>query len=479
MKYSYSIEQIRAADKEKIESGTPSLELMQRAAKVLSELVAAEMARLKIDDVLFVCGGGNNGGDGFCAAQILCEQGFDAAVLCLAEKFSPDCNEMKNRFKGELFTRIPRRRYAVLVDCVLGTGLSREPEGDSKTLIEFINSSGAYVIACDLPSGLKENGIASEACVVADKTLTIGALKNTLFMADGVDVSGEIEVADLGLALPQGAEIWQDDDVKRFFPRKKSHTHKGVHGSACLLGGLSSVGASFLAAEACLKSGVGFTKFYLPSEIYPYAVGRLPACIMRAFTAIDDELLSADCIAVGMGAGVSETLYRNLEMLLKSYKGTLVLDADALNTLAVYGIEVLKDKACKVIITPHPKEFARLTKRDVKSVLKDAVEVARQFALDYSVTVLLKNNRTVITNGERVAINPTGSPVLARGGSGDVLSGFLAGTCARGIDAFEAACTASYLLGRAGEIAAMKMGEYAPVATDIISYFPQAIMEIS
>ena len=131
-----------------------------------------------------------------------------------------------------------------------------------------------------------------------------------------------------------------------------------------------------------------------------------------------------------------------------------------------------------MIVTPHPKEFARLTGKPVSDILADAVNEAKAFAAQRNVVVLLKNNRSVITDGERVAINPTGSPALAKGGSGDVLSGLLAGTCARGVAPFDAACVASWLLGRAGELAAEKMGEYAPDPTDIIGFLPEAILSV-
>lgn len=176
-----------------------------------------------------------------------------------------------------------------------------------------------------------------------------------------------------------------------------------------------------------------------------------------------------------MGSGVSEKLYVHLAELLSTYTGTLVLDADALNTIAAYGTEVLDKKLCKVILTPHPKEFARLAGKPCAEILSDAVNEAKKFALQWNVTLILKNNRSVITDGTRVAINPTGAPALAKGGSGDVLSGLLAGTCARGIEPFDAACVSSWLLGKAGEIAAEKMGEYAPDPTDVISCLPEAM----
>ena len=475
MKYAYSNQQMRRFDEAAIAAGTPALMLMERAGRALAQAVSEACHRLGAGDALFVCGGGNNGGDGFVAARILHEAGEEVAVLCLAQKFSPDCAAVKAQYKGELLGRIPRRRYALIVDCLFGTGLARPVEGESAALVDFINGSGAYVIACDLPSGLMEGGIAGETCVRADETVTMGQLKQALLLSDGADVAGKISVADIGIpAVENGAEVWENADVKAFFPRRRSNTHKGSYGTACILAGGAYSGAAFLAAGACLKSGAGYTKLCVSGELYPHAIGKLPAAVLREYKAIDGDILGADALAVGMGSGVSEQLYVYIAELLTNYTGTLVLDADALNTISAYGTEVLSKRACRVVLTPHPKEFSRLAECSVKEVLADPVGMAKEFAARFGVTVLLKNNRSVITDGVRVAVNPTGSPSLAKGGSGDVLSGLLVGTCARGVQPFEAACVASYLLGRAGELAAREMGEYAPDPSDTIAFLAAA-----
>lgn len=478
MKYAFSNDQMRRADAAAIAAGTPSLELMERAGQALARAVSDAMRRKGAAEAIFVCGGGNNGGDGFAAARILRDEGEDVSVLCLAQNFSPDCAAMRARYQGEVLARIPRRRYAVAVDCLFGTGLSRPIEGENGALVAFLASCD-YVVACDLPSGLKECGIAPEVCVRADETVSMGQLKCALLMADGADCAGRVQVADIGIpATERGAEVWEAADVAKYFPPRRSNTHKGSYGSACILAGDAYSGAAFLAAGACLKSGVGYTKLCVSEKLFPAAIGKLPAVVLKEFRAIDGDVLAADCIAAGMGAGVSERLYVYIAELLGAYTGTLVLDADALNTIAAYGIEVLDKKSCRVILTPHPKEFARLAGKPVGEVLSDAVNEAKEFALRRQVTLIFKNNRSVITDGERVAVNPTGCAALAKGGSGDVLSGLLAGTCARGVAPFEAACVASWLLGRAGEIAAQKMGEYAPDPTDIIGFLPEAMRSL-
>ena len=479
MRYCYSVEEMRNADRAAIEGGTPSLELMERAGTALADVVEAAMGRLGVSDALFVCGGGNNGGDGFVAARILLERGKEAVVLCLAEKFSPDCAAEKARFPGEIIAVIPRRRYVLVVDCILGTGLSRAPEGAAKQLIEFCGSA-SFVISADLPSGLSENGIALSPCVRADETVTMGLIKRCLLMADGPDVCGKVTVADIGIPpVSAGTELWEEKDVSACFPKRKSNTHKGAFGRACLFAAeVKYPGAVFLAAGACLRSGAGYTDLIASGPLYSAAIGKLSSCVLRRFEALDGDILSADCIALGMGAGVSERLYAHIAELMEAYTGTLVIDADALNTLAKYGVEILKHKSCRVVLTPHPKEFSRLSGRSVGEVLSSAAESAQAFAKEYGVVVALKNNRTLITDGERLALNLTGTPALAKGGSGDVLSGLLAGTCARGVPPFEAACVASYLFGRAGELAAEEFGEYSVTAEDVIACFGKAILSL-
>lgn len=480
MKYSYTNAQMRAADARTIAGGISAETLMERAGRALADTVLSAAKRLNIGDALVVCGGGNNGGDGFVAARLLEEAGLEVSLVCLAARFSPDCLRAKQAYGGEVIGRIPRRRYALIADCVFGTGLSRAPQGDDAALIEFINGCGAYVVSADLPSGLSENGVAFTPCVRANETVCMGLMKNALLLSDGADCAGKIAVADIGISSREaGAELWEKEDVKACFPQRKSNSHKGSYGSACILGGsMAYSGAAFLSAGACLKSGAGYTRLCVSSDLFPYAIGRLPACILREFRAIDGEILASDCIAAGMGSGADELVYARIAEILSAYTGTLVLDADALNALALFGADILKSKSCSVVVTPHIKEFARLTGKRVEEVRESAVELAKEYAKEYGVTVLLKNNRSVVTDGERVAINLSGSPALAKGGSGDVLAGFLAGTCARGVPPFEACCVSAYLCGKAGEAAAHDMGEYAPDASDIISYLPRVMAEL-
>ena len=470
MKYSYSFAQMREADRHTIEDlGVPSLTLMERAGAALKERALAAMKQTGAEEALVVCGGGNNGGDGFVAARLLQEEGAKVRVLCLAEKFSPDCEAMKKKYRGEILGRVPKMRFSFIVDCVLGTGLTREAEGVPAMLIDFINSCGAYVVSADLPSGLKENGVAGAHCVRADETVAMGLMKNALLLQDGADVAGKITIADIGIAsADEGAEIWEAADVAACFPKKKSNVHKGTFGKACLLAGsMEYSGAAFLAASACLKSGAGYTRLCVPEELFPYTVGRYPACIVQPFRSIDGETLGSDCIAAGMGTGVSEGLFACLVELLPEYTGVLVLDADALNTIAHYGTEILKNKTCRVIVTPHPKEFSRLTGKSVDEILADPITAAAELAKSCDAVVLLKGATTVVSDGKKSALVANGTPALAKGGSGDVLTGTVCGLAARGISLFDSACAAAYLCAEAAKVAEKEFGDFGVLASDV------------
>ncbi len=277
--------------------------------------------------------------------------------------------------------------------------------------------------------------------------------------------------------------IFEDGDVAPFFPARREDLNKGDCGSAVILAGSGSLGAPILSVGACLKSGAGYTRLLLPplgsieaDEMRRTVISaRYPACIVGTYTG---EKISSQSLVFGMGAGVGAQQWETLRTLLSGYTGTLILDADAINLFEAYGRDALRRRNCPVVLTPHPKEFSRLTGRSLYEILSDPVSYARAFAEEYGVIVVLKSHRTVITDGVRVAVNRTGSPALAKGGSGDALAGFLTGTIARGLAPFEAAVAACYVFGCAGEIAAYDLGEYSPDATDVIARLPKAIKSI-
>lgn len=460
-----SNEQMRGSDAYTINTlGVPSEALMRRAGKAVADEVEKAAVAGGYKKILVVCGTGNNGGDGYVCAEELRKRGFETFVFALRGKLSADCNRERAAYKGSYSDKISAD---LIVDCIFGTGLSREVAGDYAKIVSEINSSGAYVVAADIPSGINgDNGLALGCAVNADLTVAIAEYKYGHFLSDGLDHCGKTVLKDIGIICPQAdhAHIFEDADARIFFPERPRNSHKGSFGTANVIGGSEKyVGAAALAVDSALQSGCGYVKLTTEKDVKIALAAAFPQVI---FTENVD--LSANCIAIGSGCGVSRALYGQIEYLAENYGGTLVIDADGLNALSAFGLDILKKAKCKIIITPHIKEFSRLTCKTVAEILADPVGTAQEFAKNYGVILLLKSAASVITDGERTVLNVRGNTALSKGGSGDMLTGFLCGSVARGLSAFEGAVCAAYTLGLSAEISSEEKTEYCVKADDII-----------
>ena len=496
MQYVLTTRQMREADEYTIRTlGTPSLVLMERAGEALA--AAAEKMCPK-GDIVCVCGGGNNGGDGFVCARILAEKGRRVAAVCVADKFTPECRTNKEKFEkagGEVFSVFPRRRFALAVDCLFGTGFRGEPEGKAGAAIDYINSVAPQVLSADIPSGVSGEGVAAKRAVRASETLCIGEYKTGVFLGDGLDFAGKASRADIGISLPGEragyAFLTGREEVASLLPPRRRNTHKGTYGRAAIAAGSEKyTGAAYLAAAAALRSGCGYTSLLLPESILPHYLLKLPEVLISplceggrvAFTEKNfQKLLPFDAVAFGMGSETSEDVFEGARYLLQNYTGRLILDADALNSLAKYGRgrlkEIFRDKRCDVLLTPHAKEFARLCEAEEMSAA-GGTEAPRALAERLGCTVLLKGAATVISDGGKTTISVTGTPGQAKGGSGDVLSGLIAGLCAQGLSAFDGGRAGAWLAGRAAELAAEETGEYSLTASDEILYLSDAFLSL-
>ncbi len=495
MKYLLTNAQMREADKFTIENlGVPSLALMERAGEALY----AEAKKLAPNGrVLCVCGGGNNGGDGFVCGRKLLLDGRQVDAVFFAKNASRECEINKSEFEmngGAVYPDFPEREYALVVDCLFGTGYRRSDDERVERAIQRIHllkRRGAKVLSADIPSGISgDNGLSFGCAVEADETLCIGEIKLGAVLNDGVDCSGKIVRADIGIALPAFdpdgngyAYLVEEDEVQALLPKRRRNTHKGSYGHAYVVAGSYAYsGAAYLATAGALKSGAGYVTLYLPEALLPAFMLKIPEAILRPLCkgnalAFDEDVFAGmgkGALAYGMGLTVSEDVARGAEYLVSHYQGTLVLDADGLNALSLYSRErfgeLFAEKSCSVVLTPHPREFARLLNVDVSEVLENGVALAKAFAKEHGVTVLLKGAATVITDGVRVAVNDEGNAGQAKGGSGDVLSGVIAGLCASGLSAFDGAVCGAFLTGRAANIAKTEMEEYALTPSDVISY---------
>ncbi|MGN0823750.1 MAG: NAD(P)H-hydrate dehydratase [Candidatus Coproplasma sp.] len=474
MQYCLKNETMRQADKETIDGGIPSEELMHRAGKAVAHEISCAVKTLNAKSVLIVCGTGNNGGDGYVAANLLLKEGLPVKVYAMDGALSVDCQREKKTYSGEYATQI---KGDIIVDCLFGTGLNRTVGGEYASVIDKINCSGAYVIAVDVPSGLNgDNGLALGCAVKADKTVAIAYPKVGLYLGDGVDFCGEITVKDIGINCDApDALLSQEQDVKKYFPKRLRNTHKGSYGTACIIAGSSQyLGAAALSLSTALKTGCGYLYAVVPDEIKCRLAVKYPQCIYS-----DTPFLSADAIAIGMGLGCNERTYNLVCALLKDYSGKLIIDADGLNSLVQFGMSVLKQTKAKVLLTPHIGEMSRLSGLSKAEVIADPIGVAKRFAEEYGVTVHLKSAACITSDGDRMVITSRGNSALAKAGSGDMLSGLICGNAARGLSVSDAAVCSQFVLGCAAELSSQKYSCYATTAKEIEENISFAIKRLT
>ena len=463
--------QMQKADNYTINTlGISEEELISRAGEGVAEVIKQQFFGGR---VLVCVGKGNNGKDGLIIADILKKtHGFSVMVFD-SEKSSL-----------ALFDR----PFDIVVDCLFGIGLNRQIEGKYKEIIDRINGLNCYKIACDIPSGINgDTGKVMGVAVKADLTVAIGEYKVGHFLGDGIDYSGKVITKDIGIS------VWDDNfikridarDAKKCFEKPNRNVHKGSFGKACIIGGSEDfTGSALLSANSltALKSGVGYTYLCVPKNLFNAYVGKNPECILMTFdedcSASFDKVLECDTIAVGMGMGCNEVTYQIVCYLLKNYKGTLIIDADGLNALSRYGVGVLNDKKCSVILTPHVGEFCRLCNKNKNDIYNNMISQSLSFAKKYKVMLAVKSAVSIITDGEEVYINTTGYSGMAKAGSGDVLAGLIAGTIARNSNQMDSLLSALYMFGKAGEKAQDLGCEFTITASEIIQQFPSVIKDL-
>ncbi len=459
--------------------GVHMLELMKRAGEGIAQEVFNVINRLKAHEVTVVCGPGNNGGDGYVCARLLHQNGMKVKVYAIGDALSENCIYQRNFYNGDYTKTLDGE---IIVDCIFGTGLNSNVDGEYRDVIKAINTKkltdNICVISVDIPSGLNgDNGKVMGVAIKADMTIAIGEYKFGHFLNDAKDYCGMVVKKDIGVIFNHAtATVYFDADVKNCYPQRLQNSTKFSYGAAEIIGlDCDYKGASIMSMLAALRTGCGYVKYVtnlrenanLPL-IYPQPVYY------------DEFDLSAQAIALGMGMGIKNATYQKIKLLLKSYEGTLIIDADGLNCLAKFGIDILKEKkTCKVILTPHAVEFARLAKVDISTVKNNPVNAATKFARELDgeqhVIVLLKGPSTIITDGVNVGIVNRGNSALAKAGSGDMLAGIIAGGCARGLFPFDGCVCGAYTMGLAAEMASEELGEYSVTAEDIINYLPKAI----
>ncbi|WP_379128054.1 NAD(P)H-hydrate dehydratase [Paenibacillus sp. sgz500958] len=454
---------------------------------------------------IVLVGKGNNGGDGLVAARHLSEAGF-AVTLVYAVPPESLTGEAALQRDAAAAIGLPavvcgreRPDFAAcsgILDALLGTGAAGAPRGAYAELIAAANASGKPIVSADIPSGMDaDTGMTHEPCIHASVTVCLAFLKRGLLQYPGAGAAGYVVVRSIGipsaLARKHGVPLyWLTPDVLGnvlgvdVSRRRSPEGHKGTYGHVLLAGGtLRMSGAGLLSARAALRAGCGLVTWALPQKLLPFIIGAVPE-VMLADAGGDEtgnwtadsaaELLklsaSRDVLAVGPGLG---RFNGDSEWLRQIWEGTdvpLVIDADALNILADSEFHSWANRSQPVILTPHPGEMARLAGISTAEVQQDRIGCALHYAKTHGVTLVLKGAHTVIASPDgRAYINTTGTPAMGTGGSGDVLTGVIAGLLAQGLNDTQAAAFGVYLHGLAGERAARQQHHpTALIAGDII-----------
>ena len=508
---------VTAAEMREIDRGTserfgvPSLTLMENAGTAVAQFIATHYPAAKRIGV--ICGKGNNGGDGFVAARKLHEAGKDVRVLLLAERsdLRGDAAQMFTKLplapvpasaSEQLKTESAGAVFAadVLVDAILGTGFRPPVSELYAEAIAALNARSVPVIAVDIPSGADADVMGEQVGAVAHAHAVVtftaprpahifGMLTSGPTIISPIGSPDEAIVSSLHLNLITAREI-----APLIGPRPPA-SNKGSFGHVLVLGGSTGkAGAAAMAGMAALRAGAGLSTVATAKSVQATVAGFHPELMTEVLEETEAGSISlvslehgwVDALAKGktvlaVGPGISRhpDTAAFVRGVVKKYKMQIVLDADGLNAFEDRAAE-LKNKAGALVITPHPGEMARLTGLTIAAVQRDRLNVARSFASENQVIVVLKGHRTIIAQPDgTVWVNTTGNPGMATGGTGDILTGMVAGVIAQNPDRVaEAVIAAVHLHGLAGDVARESMGEHSLVATDLLTALPEAFRQV-
>ena len=494
------------------ELGIPGIVLMENAGRLTVDSLVSHFGDPLGKIITIFVGPGNNGGDGLVIARHLHQKGClvqicflvpadklqgDAAInLKIVNSLDITCKEILTE---EAVAGINLDNNQVVVDALFGTGLRREISGHFAAVIELINQGNRPVVSVDIPSGLDSDSGQILGCSVrADLTVTYGSAKLGQFCYPGAALCGELEVADIGIPphLLTEAEIKAEAlnaDVADFLPERPAAGHKGTFGHVLAVAGSSGkTGAALLSVKAALRSGAGLVSLCVPKSLNCIFETSLPEAMTIPLPETEKNILTVEhgkaiqeaaqnkrAIIVGPGLGIHPKTIALVRELYRRLKLPMVVDADALNSLAM--IQKMENASGERILTPHPGEMARLTGRPIGEIQADRINTARNFAVSQQVYIILKGAGTVIAAPDgRIAVNSTGNPGLATGGSGDVLAGLVAGLLAQGLSLWQASCLGVYIHGVAADMLAARLGASSGfLAGELADELPAAMARIS
>lgn len=479
--------------------------LMERAGGAVAQEVERRSSH---GSIAVICGGGNNGGDGWVAARELVDAGREVivftasapdAVLGIAGEAARGVADAgitvvelgDTSLEPEAF-----EDFAVVVDALFGVGFSGEVRPPFTTWIKAVNASSALVVSVDVPSGVDAStGATGVHSVRADVTVTFSAPKLGTILYPGADLVGELVVADIGipweyLGSPGDPEVWDAGDYRALLPRPAPDAHKNSRGRVLLVAGSGAFpGAAALAAMGAQRMGAGYVTVAVPESVVPVLQSKLTSAIVmglpenpshtlasRVIDAVIDIAREFDAVVLGPGMTVAHGAVHVARALVGALGLPLVVDADGLNAL-VDTVDTVTGRGAPTIITPHPGELARLLGTTSAAVQADRLFYGRELS-GPRLACILKGAHTLVSGRERQVVTLAGNPGLATAGTGDVLAGMAGALLAQGLEPFEAGALAAYLHARAGDHASAALTTLSVVAEDVPAYLPAAIREL-
>jgi NAD(P)H-hydrate epimerase len=495
--------------------GVPGAVLMENAARGATRIFMDHFEPSKDARVVILCGGGNNGGDGYVMARYIQEAGVAVTVIVLSElrRISGDARinlDVLQRMGLEIIEvpnvkkwakgRRKMRACDMIIDGILGTGLNSAVRGIYRKVIEEVNALEKPVMSIDIPSGLNaDTGQVMGVAIKADLTVTFGFPKIGQLVFPGVEVVGRLVRVDIGIPefigrqIPESARMTEPDDFHLLFGTERQDIHKGSRGHLLVLAGSTGkTGAATLTALGALRTGAGLVTLGLPKTLNSILEGKLTEAMtvplpetpegslsLKAEEKIDRLMEGKTALALGPGLSTHPETTALVRNIVKTCRLPMVIDADGLNALTE-DRSVLGDLKGETILTPHPGEMGRLTGLEISDIQDDRVGTAHQFVEEHGCYLILKGARTLIAEPRGIIyVNPTGNPALSSGGSGDVLTGLLGGFLARQCPMKEAGIGAAYLHGLAADYLSEDIGQTGVLAGELLNVFPELMYSLS
>lgn len=477
-----------------------SIDLMERAATKCVKWIDQQQWQKRTFKIF--CGKGNNGGDGLAIARLLIELDYSVSVYILefgrpgTEDFQTNLQRLHDLSFTDIYFLQSKEFFPlihtdeIVIDAFFGSGLKKPLDGLSAEIVEHINQSKALVISIDLPSGLFiDKSSKGNTVIEANHTLTLQCPKLGLLMQENALYFGNVHILDIGLHPGfQKDQIFNKllinhNYIRQVFKPRNAFAHKGNFGHALLIAGShGKIGASILAAKSCIRSGIGLLTCYLPKCGYEIMQSSVPEAMVLTdvnetiVAQLPDEIEKYSALGIGPGIGTAPETQKLVAFICRRYKKPLVIDADGLNCLTMQK-DLLEQLPPGSILTPHPKEFDRLFGDHGNDFnrLDSAVDNAKRF----NIIIVLKSHHTaVITPSGKIFFNSSGNAGMAKGGSGDVLTGIITSFIAQNYSPEQAAIFGVFIHGLAGDFAANTLSQEAMAASDIITFLPQAFLSL-